>query len=501
MENKAVKGKKKGIVLRRKQKGRINIDTNLVSEYVNSNDLSIEEINTFIKHLIAQYEKEKETRSRFQLERDKLIEMRDIEQKRVDDIKTELLEAREQMSKLEQEHYQEISILKQKVRYLMSEHQLKINNLKIEIEKLNKENIDENLKEKEKHSLQLKQFLITLNDKEDHYENMITKLQLEFDKRKSQMTHEHAEKLKAIELTMESRFNDERTQFSLLTRNAVHEICELKNTQINELIKINNKAYDDLRNYFKDLINNAMILVSNLQEKIHKTVLSEKEYNSKIKHLENDIKCLNDDNSKLRNENSILNQKCEIHEKEKKLFHSEDIKYNKLKKEYKCLDIKYEMLKDNYNKLELNHNNLVDNINVSSLIYQEKCNNRIFISNKKIELLQKDLNKYEDFLKAFSIDINFIEKFDNNQTCVKYLIDNNKMFNFYEILKQFRIRDDAIDDLNKRLIEVILKYNRLVGMVQYSIDNNVKLSTANFDLKFINIDPLYANLNLSTSPC
>jgi hypothetical protein len=455
MKNTKKKTKKKG------KKTSFEINPNFIQEYVESKNLSLEEIDTYIKRLIVEYEKEKEARNLFQLERDKLIEMREIEKKKFEDLKSELLNTHEQLSSLEQEHYQEISMFKKKVRYLMSEHQLKINNLKFEIENICKENIDENLKEKEKYVLQLRKFINSLNEKEDQYDDMIKNLTLEYENRISKLRQEHSETIKIMQKTMDVRFNDERAQFSLITRNAVHEITEIKNLQINELISINNKAYDDLRNYFKDLVNSSMILVSNLQEKSSKAVTIEKESVSKAKHFEVELKHKVDEAKKLSSRVDSLKQKADLYEIEKKLFQQRDIDCKKLNDKFTKLDIKYEMLLKTYTDLKKDYDAVIRNVDASNLIFQEKCNNRIFITNRKVEVLQKDLSRYEDFLKAFSFDNdNIVQVWQNKLP----LVENSK-FDFHEVLYQFRIRESVIDEQNRKLIEVCYRYNEVIELI------------------------------------
>jgi hypothetical protein len=75
-----------------------------------------------------------------------------------------------------------------------------------------------------------------------------------------------------------------------------------------------------------------------------------------------------------------------------------------LNDKYSKLDIKYEILLKSYNDLEKDYNALVRNTEASNLIFQEKCNNRILITDQKVEVLQKDLSRYDDFLKAFNFD-------------------------------------------------------------------------------------------------
>ena len=487
-------GKKK-TKKRIKKKTHFEINPNFVLESIDSKDLSLEEINNYIKRLTIEYEKEKEAKNLFQIERDKLLEMREIEKKKVEDLKAELLSTHEQLSNLEEEHYQEVTMFKKKIQYLTIEHQSKVNGIKFEIEKSNKENIDDGLKEKEKYISELRKFLVALNEKDDQYEDMIKNITLEYENRISKLRQEHAETIQTIQRTMELRFNDERSQFAILTRNAVHEITEIKNLQINELINTNNKAFDDLRNYFKELINSSMILVSTLQEKNTKAIASEKESVSKAKNFAIDLKQTIEDNKKMKSNLDILKQKSNLYEIEKKLFEQKNKELNSLNEKYSKLDIKYEMILKKYTDLKKDYDAVIRNTEAANLIFQEKCNNRIFITNRKVEVLQKDLSRYEDLLKAFSLENHEELAIEKKLSLVK-----QSKLDFHEIIHQFRIRESVIDEQKKNLIEVCYRYNDLIEIIRnFSAETRVFMDS--LGVKEIKVDKFCNNIEKPKNPC
>ena len=485
----------------KKKKLKFEINPNFVQQYVDSRNLSLQEIDAYIKRLIVEYEKEREERSRFQIERDRLIEMRECEKKKLEDLKVDLLDTHEQLGNLEQEHFQEIAMFKKKVRYLMSEHELKISNLKLEIEKSNKLSLNENLKDQENYASKASYFIKLLHDKEDQYEDMIKNLTHEYENRISKMRKEHEETVKAIQKTMEMRFNEERIQFALITRNATHEITELKNTQINELININNKAYDDLRNYFKDLINNSMILAIKLQEKNVKALTNERESVSKAKQFEIELTKTLEENNRLKSMNDRLNVTSNLYEIEKKAYNQQTKDLKNLNEKYSKLDLKYEMLLNSYNDLKKDNDSLQRNTEASNFLFQEKCNNKIYLTNRKVEVLQKDLSRYEDFLKAFNFDekTNVIEMIQDANGTLDELTKNSK-FDYNYILFQFRIRDSVIDEQNRDLLEICYRYNDLIEIVRDS-NYEARLLLDKLGIQTLKVDKICRDFNLPKNSC
>ena len=493
---------KKKVIKRVKKKLKYEINPDFVQEYVETNELSLEEIDVYIKFLVSEYKKEKEERHRFQIERDKLIEMREIEKKKFEDLKAYIIDTHEQLASLEEDHYQEIAMFKKKVRYLMSEHESKINNLKLEIEKLNKENIDESLKEKQNQIFQVNKLTKLLNEKECQYEDMIKNLTLEYENRISKMRQENAEHAKAIQKTMEMRFNEERAQFNLMTRNATHEITEIKNIQINELINLNNKAFDDLRNYFKDLMSNSMILATSLESKNKKAIINEKESVSKAKNYEIELEKTAEENKMLKISQASLKRKSELYDVEKRLFEQQTKDYKNLTEKFSKLDLKYEMLLKSYNDLEKDYDALTRNTEASNLIFQEKCNNKILITNRKVEVLLKDLSRYEDFLKAFSFDdnSNTIEMLrDADDRSLKNLSKNSR-FDFHQILFQFRIRESVIDEQNRNLVEICYRYNELIEIIR-EVNYEARVLLDNLGIEVIKVEKICRDFNKPKETC
>jgi hypothetical protein len=367
---------------------------------------------------------------------------------------------------------------------------------------LNKENIDESLKEKENQIMQVNKFAKLLNEKECQYEDMIKNITLEYENRISKMRQENADHVKAIQKTMEMRFNEERAQFSLMARNAAHEITEIKNTQINELINLNNKAYDDLRNYFKDLVSSSMILATSLEAKNRKAIINEKESVSKAKNYEIELEKTIEENKKLKISNGGLKTKSELYNVEKRLFEKQNKDFKVLNDKYLKLDIKYEILLKSYNDLEKDYNALVRNTEASNLIFQEKCNNKILITDQKVEVLQKDLSRYEDFLKAFNFDdkTNIIEMIqDTNDESIKNLAKNSR-FDFHQILFQFRIRESKIDEQNRNLVEICYRYNELIEIIR-GANFEARVLLDNLGIEVIKIDKICKDFNQLKETC
>jgi hypothetical protein len=374
-----------------KPKKNDEIDADVVAEYTRLNSLKVEEIDLYIKRLLNLYEKEKESRNYFQLERDRLVTIREVDQNKLTKLRVELEETRTQLCSLQALQQEEISKLKHKVRYLISEHEEKLNKLKLEMEYQNKINLCDSIDEQKAYMNKLRCYVSSLHLKDVNLEENIKNITLHYENIIGNLTKEYSDTLKSIGDKNQTKLNDERLRLSTFTHNTVHEITELKNSQIQELLRINKKAYDELRSYFKELINNALVLIGNLQEKIDQDARTVSDYNRKSRVQDVELRQACERANSIQSQMATLIAKLRTHDTEKKLFDHNKFELKNLKEKYAKLDLQYEQILSEHEDLKRVHDQMVKRVQMSSLLYQEKCNNRIFVESRKVELLQTEL--------------------------------------------------------------------------------------------------------------
>jgi hypothetical protein len=74
-----------------------------------------------------------------------------------------------------------------------------------------------------------------LNEENVGSEELVKNLQIDFENRLSLITQDYSDAAKSAQETIQFKFVNEKEDFSLITKNAVHEICELKNTQLEQM--------------------------------------------------------------------------------------------------------------------------------------------------------------------------------------------------------------------------------------------------------------------------
>jgi hypothetical protein len=79
------------------------------------------------------------------------------------------------------------------------------------------------------------------------------------------LRHEFQAKSKEIEDKYEKELKQLQSQLEIRHKTEMHEIEELKNQQIRNLMKNNENSLSDMKNYYSDIISNHLALIEALK--------------------------------------------------------------------------------------------------------------------------------------------------------------------------------------------------------------------------------------------
>lgn len=336
-----------------------------------------------IKNLTELYEREKETRCCFQLERDKLMKIRQIEKDRYDQLKLQLFDAEDKLLKFQEKHQNEISSLHKKIKYLIGERDIKINNLKLELNTQSKINLNVSLNDRDEYLNKIRDSINKLNEDRLNLDDAIKNLTIGNELNLSKLQNEHANTISAIQQTCEQRFSNERENYFLITRNAIHEISECKNNQINEIKKIKDKSFDEMRAYFKELVQNLMDQVQDLIKQKLNNEQRLRDLEVKNQKFKTDFEISSQELEKLKKENNSLSMKSRLYEKNNRIFELRNVEFSELRKSYQNLDLKYEALVKINENLKYKYSQMEKYIEHLSSNLKQKMNSSLYLKNKK----------------------------------------------------------------------------------------------------------------------
>lgn len=227
--------------------------------------LTLEEALEKIRDYKKELDIEREERNYFQLERDKINAFWEISKRQLDEVRAEVRNKDREIEVTEERHAVEIKVYKQKVKHLLYEHQNQISELKGD------EAVTQRLAEKqhlEKEgvlNMDKRGLKVELKEMELAHEEIVRNLQLEQDKRNTQLRDELYRTAKEMQQKYEKKMDLLRDDLELRRKTEIKEIEERKNKQIHTLMKNHEKAFGDIKNYYNDITLNNMALINQLK--------------------------------------------------------------------------------------------------------------------------------------------------------------------------------------------------------------------------------------------
>ena len=363
----------------------------LKEDHFNSNKNSNNQ-NDIIENLKELYEREKESRCYFQIERDKLSKILQIEQGKYQDLKAKLIKLNEEVDELTYEHQDEIASLKIKIRYLIDERELKLNDMKLKLE--TNENVNLKLHLDEFRSQYLNGLHTSIHElNEDILKNdeLFRKFKTNHINEITEVVNKYTEMSSNVQKVYESRLNQERENFSLIVRSTLNEISEVKNHHINEFKTSSKKSYEELKSYFKDLVKKLVDTVNRLNKEIVEYKIKLKLSETKMEEHQKEMLNIKHENEHLKTIADSNQSMARLYLANKRIYKQKDKDHFNLKQTNSHLDIKYESLLQLHENLKQNHQSLTNYVNNLLIKFRFILENVNYLSDQKVKLIQNEL--------------------------------------------------------------------------------------------------------------
>lgn len=222
---------------------------------------ALEKIRDFKKELDA----EREERNYFQLERDKINAFWEISKRQLEETRGLLRNKDREIEVTEERHAGEIKVYKQKVKHLLYEHQTQTSDLKSDEAVAKRMAQKEHGERETRLEMDKRGLKVELKEMELSHEEIIRNLQLEHDKRNTQLRDELQRTAQEMQRKYEKKMEMLRDELELRRKIEIKEIEERKNKQIHTLMKNHEKAFGDIKNYYNDITLNNMALINQLK--------------------------------------------------------------------------------------------------------------------------------------------------------------------------------------------------------------------------------------------
>ncbi|XP_055940704.1 dynein regulatory complex subunit 4-like isoform X2 [Argiope bruennichi] len=254
-------------------------------------DMPKEQLENHFLQLQQVVEHEREERNYYQLERDKIQLFWEVTKQQMEE-KDALLQLKDsEVDEAALNHLAEIKLFKQKMKHIMFECQ---------------QYIDERMKEKTSEKLILEEeHLVEVNHLEDEANKLKDQFfQLQIDNGNAIINQrlKHAEDLCSLHQQYQketdilkskevAEIGAIRHRLERDREKAIQEIQKKKDMHIEHLIQMHEEMFQQMKNYYNDIIKNDILLIKSLKDKIKDLLRKECHYIETIKNLEakNDV--------------------------------------------------------------------------------------------------------------------------------------------------------------------------------------------------------------------
>ena len=410
-------------------------------------DGNLDQLQEKVTSLETDKVNEEKLRNYVQLERDKIHSFWEITKQELDDVKAELRNKDREMEELEERHQVEIKVYKQKVKHLLYEHQNNISTLKAEGELALKKQQDEFLvrdSELQKDKRSLKQ---ELKEKELANEHFVRQLKLEHAKEITKLRQEFELQARELQQKYEKKMKLLRDDLELRRKQEIHEIEERKNTHINELMKKHERAFSEIKNYYNDITHNNLDLIKTLKEDVADMKKREAASDKLMHEILQDKKSLSEPLAKTKKENEALKHSLANYEKDKVSLSHTKARLLETEKQLRNLEWEHEVFQQKFLQVQAERDDIYEKFENSIYDVQQKSGLKSMMLEKRIELMQEDMEK--------------------------------KDAQIGQILTAANLDPTTVAQVNKKVEEELEKKNQVIKALQYDV---AKVSKAHNDL-------------------
>ncbi|XP_017321708.1 dynein regulatory complex subunit 4 [Ictalurus punctatus] len=343
---------------------------------------SKEQLEKQIIQMREELDREQKERNYFQQERDKIHDFWEISKSHLEEKYAEIRNRDKELEESAEKHQREIRKYKEKIKDMLLEHQNSIAECKHEgvvaTKLLEKERADlESELQRDIHRLK-----VDSKEQELSYEKSIKSLKLSHDKEITKLRSEFEEKLREINATYEKKLEEQQEELDLRRKTEIHEIEKQKHAHIKKLIKSHDKAFSNIKNYYKDITYESVNQIDSLEEKVadKNSKMLEKEMPKVIQQNKRLTELL----QKATQEVSELQKQLTDYQKDKSILAGKQACLKVADAELKNLIFEHELLEQRFRKVQQDRDELYKKFDKAILEVQQKRGFKNLLQEKKL---------------------------------------------------------------------------------------------------------------------
>ncbi|AYU82979.1 DRC4 / nexin-dynein regulatory complex protein [Leishmania donovani] len=397
-------------------------------------------------------------RNYFQLERDRIIAFWNISKRELEGIKESIREKEQEKAEQAERHEVEKQIFKQKIRHLLYENQVQLSTMKEEAQRAltsreeecrtKERNAARNLRdtkladrELEVRHLEQQRALLTQQDKE------IAEQQSNFEREIKEMHLRYEDLLKSVREEMDEARKEE-----------LGRIEERKEKHIAELRETHERTFNEIRDYFSEITSNNLETIRTLKDEVYARKRTETHNERAMYEVAQRNKRLTEPLAKLENQKKVLGLELENYLADKEALAEVKRSVKDTQQEIQTVSWEHEVLSQRYAKLVEDRDIILKKYNAMLQDIQRKSAFRRVLIQKKLELVQTQLEgrdaKLTELLKRANVNPDELKELEQK---------------VHDLISE---KDKTIEDLKQLLSRLTTQSERVVATYESYMENN-----------------------------
>lgn len=403
-------------------------------------------------------EKVKAMRNYFQLEKDRIFAFWEITKHQITEVKEKLRMKDQEKAELIDYQNIEKNVFKQKIRHLLYENQLHLSSLKEEAERAymaKKDDYRQLELNAEKDIQSVKQMD---REFEIHHREQNMRLVAQHDRIISEQQTQFEREIKEMHLKYEMKMKTLRDDMDRQRREEISQIERRKEQHVEELRDVHEKTFKEIKDYYSEITSNNLEMIRTLKDEVYARKRTEAHNEKAMFEVAQRNKKLTEPLAKLQRQKKDLEQDLANYLLDKETLQQLKAEVGATDQEYQTLVWEHEVLLQRFTKLDEDKNIILKKYNNMLQEIQKKSTFRRVLVQKKLELVQGQLEgrdaKLTELLKRANVNAEDMKGLQQK---------------VHDLLSE---KDKTIEDLKRLILNMTERGEDIISTYHAYLENN-----------------------------
>ncbi|XP_076584695.1 dynein regulatory complex subunit 4-like [Chaetodon auriga] len=371
-----------------------------VVDGLSTEEMSKDQLEEHIVRLREELDREREERSFFQLERDKIQAFWEISKRSLEETKAELRNRQREREEAEERHRVEITVYKQKLKHVLSEHHNTTSGLKMDgvasTSLIQDEHMESELGlQREKLGLQA-----DLREKKHHNEDCIKVLKLKHQVELMELANDYERRIREIEVKYHKKMQSMIETEGKNRRAEINELEDRIKSRIVTLVEEHDKALRGAEEHYSTIQSQLLMHQKMLKEELAEVTKQQVRVENELSAAQRENKRLSESLQEAQQKLPELQKQLEHYNQAKAKMAATRARVKVTEKELRDLTVEHELLLQAFEKVQQERDELLKKQTETILDVQQKSRLKELLLEKKLAALTESVEMKEAQLCA-----------------------------------------------------------------------------------------------------